>query len=351
MSILKAATGKPTRVAAALGVAAAAVVVSFATPASAATVSISPSTGAAASTTSVLTVTGTGFKTAAGATVVGTVYFDSDAACDTFANKGGASQTQVTVKSVVSAKKMVLTTPSLAATPVTNAKKAYQLCVYSSSALISNGAYTVYAVPAITAVLSNTSGPAAGGGSVVVTGTGFTPASVVKFGTTVAPTRTVSADGTTITVTPPAHAAGAVAVSVATEGGTNPTPATGTWDDFTYTNAISVDPLTGVNATATTITVTGVGFTSYDFTAGATNDAVMFVPGSYIKATHGVGGTAAAAQCSNIQVISDTELVCDTPSTVSNTPLTVTIVDDKSAGGVGTPTVVSSSATFTFAAF
>ena len=106
------------------------------------------------------------------------------------------------------------------------------------------------------------------------------------------------------------------------------------------------------NATATTITLTGVGFTAYDFTAGANNDAVMFVPGAYAKAVHGVGGSGAAALCTNIQVVSDTELVCDSPAAVSTTPLTVTIVNDKAFNAAApTTTVVSSSATFTFAAF
>jgi hypothetical protein len=84
--------------------------------------------------------------------------------------------------------------------------------------------------PTVTGV-SLTSGPAAGGDTVTVTGTGFTDASGVSFGTVPASSLAVISD-TQLTVTSPAAAdAGPVAVTVTTPAGTSAaTPA----DQYTY---------------------------------------------------------------------------------------------------------------------
>ncbi len=74
--------------------------------------------------------------------------------------------------------------------------------------------------PTITA-MSLHSGPIAGGTVVTLTGTGFTGATAVRFGTTNAATLTV-VNGTTITVTTPSRPAGLVNVFVTTQNGTNP---------------------------------------------------------------------------------------------------------------------------------
>src|ERR1019366_5489098 len=73
--------------------------------------------------------------------------------------------------------------------------------------------------PVVTGV-SPTSGPTAGGTSVTVTGTNFTGATAVKFGTTSATTFTVNS-ATSITATAPAGAAGTVDVTVTATGGTS----------------------------------------------------------------------------------------------------------------------------------
>jgi streptogramin lyase len=72
--------------------------------------------------------------------------------------------------------------------------------------------------PTVTAVTPNT-GPAAGGQTTTITGTGFTSATQVRFGTTTAPFTVVN--DTTITATTPAHGAGLVNVLVATGNGTS----------------------------------------------------------------------------------------------------------------------------------
>lgn len=351
MSILKTvAASKAARFGVALSLTGAALVGFVGQPAQAAIAKgiVSPATGTSAGG-GVFALTGAGFATAAGSALADAVTFQV-ALCTATIDTTYSAVTPT----VVSATRIVATTPAL---PLVASKPTkYNVCVYDTTPvtdeLLATATYTSYAAPTITAANTPASGPAAGGNSVIVTGTGFTAKTVVKFGTFTSPKVVVAKDGLSVTAVAPAQAAGAVAVTVTTEGGTNATPGTATWDDYSYTNAVTVTPKLGLNAAATPITVTGVGFSSLNFAAGANNAAVMFVPGTYVKATHGVSGTSPAALCVNVQVLSDKELVCTTPSTVSNTPLIVTVVGDKAATAVTeNASVVSSSAAFTFAAF
>lgn len=90
--------------------------------------------------------------------------------------------------------------------------------------------------PTVTGV-SPTSGAAGGTTTVVITGTNLTGASAVKFGATNATSYTVDSP-TQITAIAPAHAAGAVDVTVTTLGGTS---ATGAPDTYTFA-VLPVDP-------------------------------------------------------------------------------------------------------------
>jgi hypothetical protein len=99
-----------------------------------------------------------------------------------------------------------------------------------TSAIATADHYTYEAAPTITAV-SPTSGPHAGGQTVTITGTNFTGATAVKFGTTSATNVTV-VSATKITVHTPAHAAGLVDVRVTTPSGTS---AITTTDHYTFT--------------------------------------------------------------------------------------------------------------------
>jgi hypothetical protein len=85
------------------------------------------------------------------------------------------------------------------------------------------------AAPTVTSI-SPTSGPSSGGTLVTITGTGFTGATGVTFGT-VAATNVIVASPTTITAMSPAGT-GVVNVTVTTPGGTSPITAA---DQFTYT--------------------------------------------------------------------------------------------------------------------
>jgi IPT/TIG domain/Cysteine-rich secretory protein family len=102
-------------------------------------------------------------------------------------------------------------------------------------------------------------GTAAGGAAITISGSGFTGATSVKFGTAPATSFTVVNDST-ITAVSPAHAVGAVDVTVTKAAGTTPLSSA---DQFTYAT-----PCTAVTAAAspvspsvpgTQVTITGTG--------------------------------------------------------------------------------------------
>jgi hypothetical protein len=116
--------------------------------------------------------------------------------------------------------------------------------------------------PTVTS-LGTTSGSTAGGTSVSITGTGFTGAYAVSFGSIPAASFTVNSD-TSITATAPAQAAGTVDVRVTTVNGTS---VTGSGDQFTYIAAplpaiSSISPSSGDFNGGTPVTITGSNFTS-----------------------------------------------------------------------------------------
>ena len=89
--------------------------------------------------------------------------------------------------------------------------------------------YAAVGVPTITG-LTPTNGSTVGGNAVVITGTNLTAAAAVSFGGTAATSFVVNS-ATQITAIAPAHAAGAVDVTVTTPGGTTANSAA---DDYTY---------------------------------------------------------------------------------------------------------------------
>jgi hypothetical protein len=106
--------------------------------------------------------------------------------------------------------------------------------------------------------LSVKTGPAAGGTTVTLTGTGFTGASAVRFGATDATSFTVNS-ATSITAVSPAGTSGTVDVRVTTPNGAN-----GSFrnDQFKYGNPTitTVSPSSGPKAGGTSVTVSGSGF-------------------------------------------------------------------------------------------
>jgi hypothetical protein len=189
-----------------------------------------------------VTITGTNF--AAGATV-------------TF---GGAAATNVVV---VSGTQITATTPAgtAGAVTVTVTNPGAQ------SGSLTNG-YTYVVVPKVTGVSPN-NGTTAGGTAVTITGTNFAAGATVTFGGTAA-TNVVVVSGTQITATTPAHAAGAVTVTVAVSGQSGSLA-----NGFTYNRAVAIS-FTQV-ASATPQLPTGTVSVSYPGaqTAGDLNVVVV----------------------------------------------------------------------------
>ena len=113
-------------------------------------------------------------------------------------------------------------------------------------------------VPRLTGV-SLTSGPAAGGTTLTITGTAFTGATAVDFGGDPAASFTMISD-TSITAVSPAASGGTVDITVTTAGGTS---AASPADQFTFIDAPSVSgisPNSGPVTGGTEVTITGANF-------------------------------------------------------------------------------------------
>ena len=200
---------------------------------------IAPAAGPVAGGTPV-TLTGTGFT--AGSTIT---IGDATGLVGTLSQDG----TQLTV-----------TTPPAPAGEVT-------VTVTNATGTSAPLTFTYQAPPAVAPVvtsLSPTAGPAGGGTTVTVTGTGFTGDSTVTVGgaSGIRPD-TVATDGTTLTFTTPAGAAGTADVSVTSPAGTSGTV------PFTYQAPpagapvlTTLSPTTGPAGGGTAVTVSGTGFTT-----------------------------------------------------------------------------------------
>ena len=150
------------------------------------------------------------------------------------------------------------------------------------------------AAPTLSSVVPN-QGPESGGTSVTLTGSHFTAASAVTFGSAAATSFTVVSD-TEITALVPAGTAGSVSVSVSTVGGTSNSLS------YTYLSApvlVSLAPNQGPQSGGASVTLTGSQLT----TAGA----VTF------------GGTLAS-----FTVISDTTVVAISPPGSGSVQVAVT---------------------------
>lgn len=176
-----------------------------------------------------------------------------------------------------------------------------------TSATSSADVFTYYPVPDVTNVQPNV-GPLAGGTQVKITGTGFTGASAVDFGSTAATTFTVNSDGQ-ITATSPSGSE-TVSITVTTPGGTSGTG--GSAEEFTYTSApgvTGISPNAGPTKGGTSVTIFGTGFT------GAAK--VMF------------GSTAATS----FEVNSDSQITATSPGGSGKVDVTVTTNGVTSATG------------------
>jgi hypothetical protein len=181
------------------------------------------------------------------------------------------------------------------------------------------------AAPVITG-LTPSSGPLSGGTVVTITGTGFTGATTVWFGTTAVTSLTVNSD-TQITVTSPPSTAGTVNVTVTTLNGTSAVTPAG---QFTYT-AIPAPVVTGLTPASgpviggTVVTITGTGFT------GATS--VLF------GATAGTGLTVNSATQITVTSPAGAAGIVDVTVTTPNGTSAVTPADQFTYTTIPAPTV------------
>ncbi len=155
--------------------------------------------------------------------------------------------------------------------------------------------YVAPPLPVVTG-LSLTSGSTAGGPTLVITGSGFSAATQVAFGSTTASYDTRS--DTAISVRVPSHAAGVVDVTVTNPTGTS---ATGAADHFSYVTP-PAPTVTGLSQTSasvlggSTIIVTGAGFTgatrvNFGSTAVNFNYTVISDTALYVRVPAGNAGT------------------------------------------------------------
>ena len=201
------------------------------------------------------------------------------------------------------------------------------------------------ATPPVIGSLAPTSGPEAGGTPVTITGTGFTTATGVTFGGTAGTAFTV-VDDTTITVTTPAHAPGAVDVIVQSPLGDSGPGA------FTFLPAAAITslaPTSGPETGGTAVTITGTGFTgatgvTFDGTPGTSftvvNDTTITVttpagtPGPADVVVQSPNGNSAPGTFTYEAVPTISSLAPTSGPETGGTPVTITGTGFTGATGV-----------------
>jgi len=152
---------------------------------------------------------------------------------------------------------------------------------------------TAVPLPPTVSSINPSSGPAAGGTSVTITGTNFTGATAVTIGGTAATGFTV-VNSTTITAVTPAGTAGTASVVVTTSGGSNAANTLYTYVAAPTVTAIS--PTSGPLAAGTSVTITGTNLTGATGVTigGAAATSVVVVNSTTITAVApaGTAGTA-----------------------------------------------------------
>src|SRR5919199_1740765 len=311
---------------------------------------------------------------------------------------GVVDSSSASYQRILSASKLVVTVPSGVALPtvtppaVAPTSMTFNLCAYSSqtapatgvSNVLAEAKYTIAAAPTVNAANAPTpgikpaAGPALGGNTVQINGTGFVGSTAQPVSATLGGVAlkilSVNTAGTLMTATvPPRAAATGVSLVVNTLGGS--VTKTGYYD---FTNGIVVSPNTTPTATAATdLDVQGAGFNALNFTTtdgttpDDTNGHVYVVSGAY-DPTGASKTKAEVGECVNVLVISDTELICTlntlhaynqgTDSALGNGAYTITVVNDGQpdvqVGGANadatdpfTSTIITSGSTFTVAPY
>jgi outer membrane protein OmpA-like peptidoglycan-associated protein len=205
-----------------------------------------------------------------------------------------------------------------------------------TSATSTGDEYTYEGAPSILG-LSPASGLSSGGDTVTITGTGFTAASAVAFGTTPASSYIVSTP-TTIIATAPAGSPGAIDVSVINPVGTSATSAA---DQFTYT----------ANTTAAAPTTQTITFTSQPPSApslGSTYTVSATAPGGSVSFNLDASSSGCSLSGAVVTFTGFGTCIIDA-STLANTDYlaataTQSVVLAKAPSGLGSITSVTATA-------
>ncbi|MFI5892551.1 IPT/TIG domain-containing protein [Actinoplanes sp. NPDC051513] len=259
------------------------------------------------------------------------------------------------------------------------------VCVYDSvsNVLIASTSYTLAVRPTITSIVPN-GGPALGGQTITVNGTGFFTGATATVGGVALTEVKVSPTGTSLTGTTPAHAPGAgQTVSVTTTGGTvessdpdnngQPQDNDVATDDapryYTFTNGIVITPDTAPAESTISVDIQGAALGSLIFDTsglGSPTDATAHI--FLVKDAYDPGSNRGVQECTGIVPIGDGELICTldlsssldpTTSAPQMTPVaegtyTLTVVatgDPLASAGDAAASIVSSNATFTVASY
>ena len=298
--------------------------------------------GAAAPTPTVTGISPTSGPTAGGTSVVITGTNLSGATSVMF---GGNAATGVTVNS---ATQVTVTSPSGSA----NTVHVTVTTAGGTSATSSADQFTYVAAPTITGI-SPTSGPTAGGTSVVITGTNLLDATAVRFGSTSATGYTVNS-ATQITATSPALSVSTVDITVTTPGGTSATSAS---DQFTYVAAptiTSISPTSGPTAGSTSVVITGtnllaataVKFGSTNATGYTVNSATQITATSPATSASTVDITVTTAGGTSATSASDQFTYVAAPTITSITPTSGPTAGSTSVVITGTNLLAASAVKF-----
>ncbi|BBH63801.1 hypothetical protein ACTI_04860 [Actinoplanes sp. OR16] len=187
-----------------------------------------------------------------------------------------------------------------------------KLCFYNGQILIGSANYVTTDVSQTVTSVTPAGGPALGGGTITVVGTGF-PTTAGSISATLGglPLTNITPISTTsFTATAPAHAAGRVPLQITTANGQ-----TIAQNIYTYSNGINVTPNTAPNTGVVDIDVTGMDFLAPTFNSSAANGHVYLTRGKYDPATAAASTKAngAVSECVNVLVIGDSELICSLP--------------------------------------
>ena len=208
-----------------------------------------------------------------------------------FATSGGSVSTTYSVGSgSVPTGLSLSSSGTLSGTPTTQGSYTFSIWASDGTNTGSSANYTITVGAALAGApvvssLSPTSGPATGGTSVTLTGTGFTGTTGVTFGGTAATGVTINSD-TSLTVTTPAKATGAVTVAVTNGIGTGSLSS-----GYTYVQASQTITFANPGAqnygTTPTLTATASSGQTVTFTSATTGICTITSGGALTFVTTG----------------------------------------------------------------